>query len=79
MAEAALRFDRFGRISLHQGIVESLSALPGMLREVFVRSHYQGQRTSKIAAELRIPRETAESMLRDANEIFYRRVHKFRI
>ncbi len=79
MARAALKFGRFGRISLQQEIIDSLAALPRMLREVFVRSHYQGQQLSEIAQELRIPRETAESLLQDANEIFYHRVHRFRI
>lgn len=79
MAQAAMEVASFGRYGLHKEIMESLSALPGMLREVFVRSHYQGMTLSDIAKELRIPQETAQSLLEDADEIFYRRIHKFRI
>lgn len=62
---------------LFQDIVQSLKLLPEMLRRVFVRSHYQGKRAEQIARELGISPEVVRSMLRDANEIFYRNLHRF--
>lgn len=68
---------RSAREILFREITQSLKLLPGMLRRIFVRSHYQGKNELEISRELGIPKETVRSMLRDANEIFYRNLHHF--
>ncbi len=78
-AQPVLRFGRDSREALFEEIVGSLKGLPKMLREVFVRSHYQGKSTSQIARELGVAESNVRSMLQDANLIFYRQIHRFRI
>ncbi len=78
MAQAARKFVANPREALFEEIVGSLRVLPEALRDVFVRSHYRGKSTAQIAREIGINESGVRSMLRDANEIFYRRIHRFR-
>ena len=77
MAQGFFAFEN--RDVIFQDIVQSLKLLPDMLRRVFVRSHYQGKRVEQIARELGISQDAVRSMLRDANEIFYRNLHRFSV
>jgi DNA-directed RNA polymerase specialized sigma24 family protein len=80
MAHQALsKRGRSAREILFKEIMQSLKLLPGMLRRIFVRSHYQGKNELEISQELGIPKETVRSMLRDANRIFYRNLHHFNL
>lgn len=77
MAQAAMHVPKTSRDALYVEIVESLETLPELLKLVFVRSHYQGQSPTRIAEQLAIPVSSVESMLEDANQIFYRNLHQF--
>ncbi len=77
MAQLATKTRKSPREALFKDIVQSLRLLPKMLRRVFVRSHYEGKNVQEIAQELGIPHENVRSMIRDANEIFYRNLHRF--
>ena len=78
-AQTVLKFNGSSREALFEGIVGSLKGLPRMMREVFVRSHYQSRSTSEIARDLGVSENHVRSMLRDANLIVYRQIHRFRI
>lgn len=81
MAQPALNFqrNRDRRDLLFEEIVDSLNVLPELLREVFVRSHYRSQSVSEIAGELQLPVSSVRDLQRDADEVFYRQLHRFRI
>lgn len=79
MARPLLHMVPTSRQVLHEEIVTRLQTLPVVLREVFIRSHYHGQSTTEISAELGIPENSINGILQDANEIFYRSLHCFRV
>ena len=63
--ENSLRDELFGRI------LGSLGKLPEPLRQVFTRTHYQGQDARRIARALDLPEENVAVMLSDAEHLFY--------
>lgn len=78
MAQPARSFAASPREALFEEIVGSLRKLPERLRDVFIRSHYQGKTTAQIAREMGLAENGVRAMLRDANETFYRRIHRIR-
>ena len=78
MVQAVCKFENLDRENLFREIIESLKILPDPLRQVFVRSHYQGRSNAQIAMELGLPEDTVFSMLEDANLSFHHHLHDLR-
>lgn len=78
MAQVVFGFDHLDRENLFRGIIESLNTLPDPLRQVFVRSHYQGRSNAQIAGELGLPEDKVFALLEDANRSFHNQLHDLR-
>ncbi len=77
MNRPLLKFPESERDELFLDIVESLKVLPEVLRKVYIRSHYENKTIAEIAEELEIPPQSVSDLLANANEIFYRNLHRF--
>ena len=72
MAHPAFRLENSLRDQLFGRILGSLEKLPEPLRQVFTRTHYQGQDAGRIARDLGLLEENVAVMLSDAEHLFYR-------
>ena len=71
MAYPAARLGNSLRDELFGRILGSLGKLPEPLRQVFTRTHCQGQDARRIARDLGPPEENVAEMLSDAEHLFY--------
>ena len=72
MVHPAVRLDNAVRDQLFGRILGSLKKLPEPLRQVFTRTHYQGQDAGRIARDLGLHEGNVAVMLSDAEHLFYR-------
>lgn len=72
MAQTWVHFGGLKRDSLYEDILNALDKLPDDLREIFVRSHYEGRSVAQLAGEFGLPRQEVVNRLLRANRLFLR-------
>ncbi len=79
MAQPIFALSRHTRFDLFDSILQSLNAMPEVLRKTFILSHYHGKSKHRIAYELDVDPNSVPSLLSEANARFFEGIRSLRV